>query len=59
MIVGWLFEDKWKGNSTHEKKKVSNHFPNEQNPQMVKNDKHDGNEDNTWGSLNIGGTPLT
>jgi hypothetical protein len=64
MIVGWLCEVKckenWsKENSTHEKKKAINHFPSEQNPQMVRNDKYDGNGDNTWGSLNIGGTPLT
>jgi hypothetical protein len=47
------------GNSTRDKKKANNHFPSEQNPQMVRNDKHDGNGNNTWGSLNIGGTPLT
>ncbi len=47
------------GNSTRDKKKANNHFPSEQNPQMVRNDKHDGNGINTWGSLNIGGTPLT
>jgi len=39
MIVGWLCENKCKENSTHQKKKANNHFPSEQNPQMVRNDK--------------------